>query len=110
MLEAAGAGRHALLVAATGAGKTLAGFLPTLAELVENMRSPAQAGVQTLPTGTSVGAGSQPEIAAVRVWPTTAEPVMVGAGEETKGRPAVTAVVAIDVLVVDTYPFLVPVA
>ena len=30
MLDAAGAGRHALLVAATGAGKTLAGFLPTL--------------------------------------------------------------------------------
>ena len=32
MLEVAGAGRHALLVAETGAGKTLAGFLPTLAE------------------------------------------------------------------------------
>jgi ATP-dependent Lhr-like helicase len=62
MLEAAHDGRHALLVAATGAGKTLAGFLPTLAELVENMRSPAQAGVQTLPTGTSVGAGSQPAL------------------------------------------------
>ena len=31
MLAAAGCGRHALLVADTGAGKTLAGFLPTLA-------------------------------------------------------------------------------
>ncbi|MEJ2409240.1 MAG: ligase-associated DNA damage response DEXH box helicase [Novosphingobium sp.] len=31
MLAAADAGRHALLVADTGAGKTLAGFLPTLA-------------------------------------------------------------------------------
>ncbi len=31
MLAAAQAGRHALLVADTGAGKTLAGFLPTLA-------------------------------------------------------------------------------
>ncbi|HVR89729.1 MAG TPA: ligase-associated DNA damage response DEXH box helicase [Novosphingobium sp.] len=31
MLEAADAGQHALLVADTGAGKTLAGFLPTLA-------------------------------------------------------------------------------
>ncbi len=31
MLAAAAAGRHALLVAETGAGKTLAGFLPTLA-------------------------------------------------------------------------------
>ena len=35
MLAAARAGRHALLTAPTGAGKTLAGFLPTLAELVE---------------------------------------------------------------------------
>lgn len=35
MLSAAQAGRHALLVAATGAGKTLAGFLPTLTELIE---------------------------------------------------------------------------
>lgn len=35
MLEAARAGDHALLVAPTGAGKTLAGFLPTLADLIE---------------------------------------------------------------------------
>ena len=35
MLDAARAGRSALLVAPTGAGKTLAGFLPTLAELIE---------------------------------------------------------------------------
>jgi ATP-dependent Lhr-like helicase len=36
MLELARAGRNGLLVAATGAGKTLAGFLPTISELVEN--------------------------------------------------------------------------
>lgn len=36
MLEAARAGRSALLVAPTGAGKTLAGFLPSLAELIED--------------------------------------------------------------------------
>src|SRR5688572_33362618 len=35
MLAAARAGRSALLVAPTGAGKTLAGFLPSLAELVD---------------------------------------------------------------------------
>ena len=35
MLAEARAGNHALLVAATGAGKTLAGFLPTLAELID---------------------------------------------------------------------------
>src|SRR4051812_40772027 len=35
MLELAKRGRSALLVAATGAGKTLAGFLPSICELVE---------------------------------------------------------------------------
>jgi ATP-dependent Lhr-like helicase len=35
MLDVARAGRHALLVAPTGAGKTLAGFLPSLVELTE---------------------------------------------------------------------------
>ncbi|MEO6359184.1 MAG: DEAD/DEAH box helicase, partial [Sphingomicrobium sp.] len=44
MLELARAGRSALLVAATGAGKTLAGFLPTICELTEE---PAE-GLHTL--------------------------------------------------------------
>lgn len=44
MLERARAGRHALLVAATGAGKTLAGFLPTICDLAEE---PAE-GLHTL--------------------------------------------------------------
>jgi ATP-dependent Lhr-like helicase len=35
MLDLARSGRSALLVAATGAGKTLAGFLPTICELAE---------------------------------------------------------------------------
>lgn len=39
MLAAARAGRHALLTAPTGAGKTLAGFLPTLVELIEDAAS-----------------------------------------------------------------------
>ncbi|WP_265571655.1 ligase-associated DNA damage response DEXH box helicase [Sphingomicrobium nitratireducens] len=34
MLEAARASEHALLVAATGAGKTLAGFLPSIVDLI----------------------------------------------------------------------------
>jgi ATP-dependent Lhr-like helicase len=38
MLAAARAGKHTLLVAPTGAGKTLAGFLPSIAELIENPR------------------------------------------------------------------------
>ena len=47
MIDAAQAGRHALLVAPTGGGKTLAGFLPTLIELAE--RGPrGNAGVHTL--------------------------------------------------------------
>ena len=44
MLELARAGRSALLVAATGAGKTLAGFLPTICELAEQ----AAEGLHTL--------------------------------------------------------------
>jgi ATP-dependent Lhr-like helicase len=41
MLAAADAGRHALLVADTGAGKTLAGFLPTLADFAPSRRGAA---------------------------------------------------------------------
>jgi ATP-dependent Lhr-like helicase len=44
MLERGRGGRSALLVAATGAGKTLAGFLPTICELAE---APAE-GLHTL--------------------------------------------------------------
>jgi ATP-dependent helicase Lhr and Lhr-like helicase len=36
MLDVARTGRHALLVAPTGAGKTLAGFLPSLVDLIEH--------------------------------------------------------------------------
>ncbi len=38
MLDAAERGEHALLVAPTGAGKTLAGFLPSLADLIARPR------------------------------------------------------------------------
>ncbi|MBN8829802.1 MAG: ligase-associated DNA damage response DEXH box helicase [Sphingomonadales bacterium] len=38
MLEAARRGEHALLVAPTGAGKTLAGFLPSLIDLIDRPR------------------------------------------------------------------------
>ena len=50
MLAAADAGRHALLVADTGAGKTLAGFLPTLAAFAPSHRvgEPAPEGLHTL--------------------------------------------------------------
>jgi ATP-dependent Lhr-like helicase len=40
LLEKARAGRSALLIAPTGGGKTLAGFLPTLVELSERARAP----------------------------------------------------------------------
>ena len=38
MVAAAREGQHTLLVAPTGAGKTLAGFLATLADLSDNPR------------------------------------------------------------------------
>jgi len=42
MLEASDADRHALLVADTGAGKTLAGFLPTLADFTPSRLAGAE--------------------------------------------------------------------
>ena len=51
MIAAAGAGSHALLVAPTGGGKTLAGFLPSLVELAERGPRPTfgpGSGVHTL--------------------------------------------------------------
>ena len=51
MLAAAASGEHALLVADTGAGKTLAGFLPTLAEFTPSALGPggvAPDGLHTL--------------------------------------------------------------
>jgi len=51
MIAAAEAGSHALLVAPTGGGKTLAGFLPSLIELAERGPKPATgpgSGVHTL--------------------------------------------------------------
>uniref|UniRef100_UPI0025ED48FE DEAD/DEAH box helicase n=1 Tax=Novosphingobium sp. Chol11 TaxID=1385763 RepID=UPI0025ED48FE len=50
MLAAADAGQHALLVADTGAGKTLAGFLPTLADFAPSRLggAPAPEGLHTL--------------------------------------------------------------
>ena len=62
MLDAAAEGRHALLVAATGAGKTLAGFLPTLSELIDETCSPAKAGAQTSSNDSFFGAGPQPSL------------------------------------------------
>ena len=63
LLAKARAGRSALLVAPTGAGKTLAGFLPTLVELAE--RSPERGGggasrAWTLPTRPSLRSGRLP--------------------------------------------------
>ena len=42
MVDAAREGTHLLLGAGTGAGKTLAGFLPTLADLVDHPREGLQ--------------------------------------------------------------------
>ena len=41
MIEKGRAGRHALLIAPTGGGKTLAGFLPSLIDLARRWMSSA---------------------------------------------------------------------
>ncbi|WP_187277387.1 ligase-associated DNA damage response DEXH box helicase [Methylobacterium sp. WL103] len=48
LLRIAGAGRSALLVAPTGAGKTLAGFLPSLVALSESRAKPSERKLHTL--------------------------------------------------------------
>src|SRR5580692_4670307 len=48
MVEKARAGRHALLIAPTGGGKTLAGFLPSLIEISERPPSNTPRGIHTL--------------------------------------------------------------
>ncbi|WP_292156153.1 DEAD/DEAH box helicase, partial [Brevundimonas sp.] len=51
MIAAAEAGSHALLVAPTGGGKTLAGFLPSLIDLAERGARPAHgpgSGIHTI--------------------------------------------------------------
>jgi ATP-dependent Lhr-like helicase len=48
MLEKARAGRNTLLIAPTGGGKTLAGFLPSLVELSDRPPANAPRGVHTL--------------------------------------------------------------
>ena len=50
LLEHAQEGASALLVAPTGAGKTLAGFLPSLVELAEQPRNRPGGGLHTPPT------------------------------------------------------------
>ena len=60
MLEAADAGLHAMLVADTGAGKTLAGFLPTLAAFTPSRLGdgPVPEGLHTLYVFALEGAGA----------------------------------------------------
>src|SRR6478752_5489447 len=53
LLEKAQAGRSALLIAPTGAGKTLAGFLPTLVELSQQRATPAK-GKKLVSTGRGI--------------------------------------------------------
>src|SRR5688572_24038815 len=48
MVEKAKAGRHTLLIAPTGGGKTLAGFLPSLIELTERAPRNMKPGIHTL--------------------------------------------------------------
>ena len=62
--RAARAGRSVLLIAPTGAGKTLAGFLPTLVELHERGAKPQQAGLDRQGIRRSAGSAHALHLAA----------------------------------------------
>ncbi|KZD20783.1 ligase-associated DNA damage response DEXH box helicase [Tardiphaga robiniae] len=87
LLEKARDDRSALLIAPTGAGKTLAGFLPTLVELSRSM-SDARSAPSPL-AGEGRGGGSTSEVG-VRGTPTP-DPSPQGGGEQ-KAQRAITLV------------------
>src|SRR5256885_8134337 len=92
LLAKARAGRSVLLIAPTGAGKTLAGFLPSLVELSTNSprirsapspHSPSKTGVNALMTGEGWGGGSRSDAPELphRTTPTP-NPSPQGGGEQ----------------------------
>ena len=74
MLVAARAGKHALLVAPTGAGKTLAGFLPTLVDLI----APSPLSFR----GGAGGGGVQPDIASAGSPHPAGRPSFLSGGQD----------------------------
>ena len=78
LLAKAREGRSALLVAPTGAGKTLAGFLPTLVELAEGRvrPSPERGGV-----GGGGGGKSRPGLSPTRPSLRSGRPALSGEGQ-----------------------------
>ncbi|MFH3481586.1 ligase-associated DNA damage response DEXH box helicase [Xanthobacter variabilis] len=81
LLAAARAGRSVLLIAPTGAGKTLAGFLPTLVELADG-RATRKAAAPSSPAHPDDGKQSSPSSA-----PLTAETDTDG-GKKTRAKAA----------------------
>ena len=75
------AGRSALLIAPTGAGKTLAGFLPTLVEL--SAERAARSVCSLPPCGGRVGGGGLASSSAHARWTPTPDPSPQGGGEQT---------------------------
>jgi ATP-dependent Lhr-like helicase len=95
LLAKARAGRSVLLIAPTGAGKTLAGFLPTLVELSGQQKGEVKALPRMLPVplpprsgGKELGVGGDFFGIAVPPTPDPSPPRQAGAGG---GEPAVPA-------------------
>ncbi len=100
LLAKARAGRSVLLIAPTGAGKTLAGFLPSLVELSAGTRSSSSPPARSVPLpprsgGEGLGVGGDSTDAARPPTPDPSPPfaLRMGRGEATASaaRPTVSA-------------------
>ena len=88
LLAKARAGRSVLLIAPTGAGKTLAGFLPSLVELSTPERQRRSVPLPPQSGGEGLGVGGGSMRADRPPTPDPSPPLRGGRGEESAGKIA----------------------